>query len=170
MFHSAIRRSHCDRKIVKRTVLAQVSQHNVTGDCNVALEFNQGKVEVKCGLHEGALKPLADMLNKIQKKQKLIGKEVESLVSSVNLLMSVVIAGQAKIIAEIREAGGQTQQLARRMEAMEKTVTQQVDRVIPQIPQQGGEAVEQFKQEAQNWRKQYEELLAKGLLTNNLFN
>ena len=141
---------------------AQVSQQNVTGDCNVALGVNQGKVEVQCGLHEGALKPLADKLNKIQKEQKLIGKEVESLVSSVNLLMSLVIGGQNKIIAEIRDASGtQTQQLARLMEAMEKTVTQQVDRVIPQIPQQGGEAVERFKQEARVWRKQYEELLSK---------
>ena len=105
---------------------------------------------------------LADKLNKIQKEQKLIGKEVESLVSSVNLLMSVVIGGQDKIIAEIREASGaQTEQFARLTLAMEKTVTQQVDRVIPQIPQQGGEAVARFKQEAQDWRKQYEELLAK---------
>ena len=141
---------------------AQVSQQNVTGDCNVALGVNQGKVEVKCGLHEGALKPLADKLNKIQKEQKLIDKEVDSLVSSVNLLMSVVIGGQDKIIAEIREASGaQTQQLARQLDALAKTVTQQVDRVIPQIPQQGGEAVARFKQEAQDWRKQYEELLSK---------
>lgn len=141
---------------------AQVSQQNLTGDCNVALGVNQGKVEVKCGLHEGALKPLADKLNKIRKEQKLIGKEVESLVSSVNLLMSVVIGGQDKIIAEIRKArGAQTQQLARQMDALAKTVTQQVDRVIPQIPQQGGEAVERFKQEAQDWRKKYEEVLSK---------
>ena len=133
---------------------AQVSQQSVTGDCNVALGVNQGKVEVQCGLHEGALKPLADKLNKIQKEQKLIDKEVESLVSSVNLLMSVVIGGQDKIIAEIREASGaQTQQLARQLDALAKTVTQQVDRVIPRIPQQGGEAVARFKQEAQDWRK-----------------
>ena len=43
----------------------QVKQQDIKGDCNVAFGINQGKVEVKCGLQEAALKPLVDKLNAI---------------------------------------------------------------------------------------------------------
>ena len=60
----------------------QVKQQDIKGDCNVALGVNQGKVEVKCGLHEAALKPLADKLSTLQKEQKLRDKEMDALVQS----------------------------------------------------------------------------------------
>ena len=135
----------------------QVKQQDIKGDCNVALGINQGKVEVKCGLQEAALKPLVDKLNAIQKEQKLLDKEVESLVSGVNLLMSAVVSGQEKIIAEIRQGN---KERTEEVKNVERVVAQQVERVLQQLPTQGGEAIERFKQDAQEYRKKYEDLLA----------
>ncbi len=135
----------------------QVKQQDIKGDCNVALGINQGKVEVKCGLQEAALKPLADKLNAIQKEQKLLDKEVESLVSGVNLLMSAVVSGQEKIIAEIRQGN---KERTEEVKNVERVVAQQVERVLQQLPTQGGEAIARFKQDAQEYRKKYEDLLA----------
>ena len=145
--------------VVTLAVETQVKQQDIKGDCNVALGVNQGKVEVKCGLHEAALKPLADKLSTLQKEQKLRDKEMDALVQSVNLLMSAVLGAQDKIIGEIRQGNrDQTEEITKRID---ETIKQQVARVIDRVPAQGGEALERFKQEAETWHKQYDELLAK---------
>ena len=141
----------------------EVQQKNVTGNCNVALGVVQsGKVEVQCGIHEAALKPLADKLNYLLKRNKLAQEQMKSLVESVNLLMSVVLEGNAKTLAEVRKSGQeQTTAMTKLFAEQTKVIEQQANRVIAQIPEGGAAAIEQFKQEAQTWRKQYKDLLAK---------
>ena len=127
----------------------QVKQQDIKGDCNVALGINHGKVEVKCGLHEAALKPLADKLNALQRKETLRDAQVNDLLDGVNHMMSIVISTHAQTDKKLERIESQVDLL----------VKNQAEKVQTKLPEQAAD-IERFKQEAQEYRKKYEDLLA----------
>ncbi len=119
------------------SVQAQQVTQTARGDCNVALGVNRGVVEITCGLHAAALRPLVDRLMILQRDQSLRGQRLQDIVDAVNLLMEVVISQQNQTVAAIRE---------------------QTERVLERLPARGDEAIDRFQQEARTWRNLYQDV------------